>query len=194
MDKAVQPRRGGFQMGGERLRRWHKRISILALGLTVNSALVVGYDWVVYPYLIATFGLLLGWLYALLGSIVLCLGSLWFYDLTQQDWLGIETLKALRDAPAAGRMRRVLHTVANRGDALAFLLLCVKYDPFITTVYMRRGRGNHTMAARDWKIFWLSVVVANLWWGLFVFGVIHLCTQWLKPLIDLPLVRGLGVV
>ena len=143
--------------------RWHTRLGILVLGLTVNSVMVVGYNWVVYPYLLATFGLLLGWVYALLGSIVLCLGSLWFYDVTQQDWLDIEAIKLLRDEPATRRIRRVLHTVANRGDALAFLVLCIKYDPFITTVYMRRGRGNHTMTARDWYIFWLSVAACNVW-------------------------------
>lgn len=172
--------------------RLRKRIGILALGLTVNAAIVYGYDFAVYPYLIITYGLLLGWLYAVIGSIVLCLGTLWFYDITKQDWLGIETIKSIRDEPATGRIRRFFQNIANRGDALAFIFLCLKYDPFIVTVYMRRGSGNHTMSARDWKIFWASIVVSNIWWGIAVFGAIEISKKWLAPFV-IPLINRLGL-
>ena len=158
-----------------------KKVSILTAGHAVNFFMTYGYDFVVYPYLFLTFGTLLGWLYATIGSIVLCLGTLWFYDYTKQDWLGIEMIKMLRDEPPAGRMRRIFHHLTNKGDVLAFLLLCIKYDPFIVTVYMRRGVSNHTMMKRDWNIFWASVVVANVWWGFVVFGVIEIVRMWLIP-------------
>lgn len=170
-----------------------QRIGILALGLTANTAMVYGYDFIVYPYLIVTHGLFLGWIYATIGSIVLCLGTLWFYDLTKQDWLGIETIKLIRDEPANGRIRKFFHSVVSRGDALAFLLLSLKYDPFITTVYMRHGSGNHTMTARDWKIFWAGAVVSNVWWGAVVFGAIEIFRKWLAPLMNPALLNWLGL-
>jgi hypothetical protein len=143
--------------------------------------MVYGYDFVVYPYLLVTFGFLLGWLYAVIGSIVLCLGTLWFYDVTKQDWLGIETIKLLRDEQAVGRARKLFQRIITKSDVLAFLLLSIKYDPFIVTVYMRRGSGNHVMSARDWKVFWASIVVTNVWWGLAIFGVIEIFERWLMP-------------
>ena len=151
---------------------WWRRVGVLVLGLSVNTATVIGYDWVVYPYFIWTFGVGPGFLLGIAGSIVLCLGSLWFYDLTREDWLGIETVKALRDVPVKGRIRRFFRRVATRGDPLAFLFLCLKYDAFITTVYMRR-RGSHRMTPRDWKIFWGSMLLSNLWWALVVFGAME---------------------
>ncbi|HEY4523099.1 MAG TPA: hypothetical protein VJK73_01870 [Candidatus Paceibacterota bacterium] len=164
------------------IRLW-KRIGILALGLTGNAAMVYGYDFIVYPYLMVAFGPI-GWLYAILGAVTLCLGTLWFYDVTQQDWLGIETIKLVRDGPARSRAGRFLQWVARRGDLVTFLLLSLRYDPFITTVYMRQGSGNHTMTARDWKIFWASTVVANVWWGLLILGAIEAFKSWLSPLVS----------
>jgi len=160
---------------------WEKRIGILILGLIVNEIIVYGYDFIVYPYLLVTFGLLIGWLYAVIGSIILCLGTLWFYDLTKQDWLGIETIKGIRDEPATRGIRKFLQNIANKGDIVTFFFLSLRYDPFIATVYMRRGMGNHTMSARDWKIFWASMVVSNVWWGMAIFGAIEIFKRWLAP-------------
>ncbi len=171
--------------------RFWKRIGILVLGLTANTAMAVGYNFVVYPYLIAVYGLALGWLYAVAGSIALCLGCLWFYDLTGQDWLGIETIKLVRDGEATGKVRKFFQRIADRGDAMAFLFLCIKYDAFIAVVYMRRGSENHTMTPRDWKIFWGAIVISNLYWGALVFGAIEVFRRWLMPYVS-PVLNWLG--
>ncbi|MCR4276457.1 MAG: hypothetical protein NUV90_03665, partial [Candidatus Parcubacteria bacterium] len=122
--------------------RWLQRIGILALGLTANNAMVYWWDFTVYPSLIDKYGLIQGWLYAAGGSILLCLGTLWFYNLTKQDWLLIETAKHVRDGKAAWKIRKFFQGLANRGDALAFFLISIWKDSFITTVYMRKGVGN----------------------------------------------------
>ncbi len=172
--------------------RFGKRIGILAIGLSANAAMAWGYDFVVYPYLLVTYGLW-GWVYAVLGSIGLCVLTLWFYDLTRQDWLGVEALKLVRDTPARGRIRRWFHTLASRGDMAAFFLLSLRYDPFITTIYMRRGSGNYAMSARDWKVFWASVAVANGWWGIVVFGVIGAFTKWVMPILPHTMLHLFGL-
>lgn len=162
-------------------KRVGKKVGILTAGHIANFFMTYGYDFVVYPYLFLTFGTTLGWLYATLGSILLCLGTLWFYDYTKQDWLGIEMIKLLRDEAPAHPVRSFFHHLMNKGDLVAFLLLSIKYDPFIVTVYMRRGSSNHVMTSRDWKIFWGSVIVSNLWWGSVIFGVIEIVQRWLMP-------------
>lgn len=174
--------------------RWLKRIGILVLGLTVNELTAYGYDFIVYPYLIVAYGLLLGWLYAVVGSIVLCLGTLWFYNVTEQDWLGLETIKLVRDEPPTGRMRKFFHRIANRGDAWALVLLCLKFDAFVVTIYMRRGSGNYAMSTRDWRIFWVSMVVSNAWWGLIIFGAVAGFKTWLAPFVPTSLINWLGLI
>ena len=163
--------------------RWLQRIGILVLGLTANKAMVYWYDFTVYPSLIANYGLIYGWLYAATGSIVFCLGTLWFYNVTKQDWLLLETIKDVRDGQAFGRIKKFFRDLAHRGDALAFIFLCLCKDAFIATVYMRKGNGNYAMTARDWKIFWSSTLVSEVWWGLLVFGVIESFRNWLAPFV-----------
>ncbi|MEK7145062.1 MAG: hypothetical protein AAB794_04395 [Patescibacteria group bacterium] len=172
--------------------RWLQRIGILVLGLTANKAMVYGYDIIVYPLLIVKYGFVHGWLYAAAGSTMLCLGTLWFYNATKQDWIGIETIKLVRDGEKEGRIGSFFQNLAKRGDTLAFLFLCLAKDGFITTIYMRRGSGNYAMAARDWKIFWASTLVSEIWWGLLVFGAIEAFRIWLAPLID-PILNWLGL-
>jgi hypothetical protein len=86
-----------------------QRIGELALGHTVNT-LVLGYafDYVLYPFAIWKLGLLKGGVSMAFLSLVTCLLTLWFYDWSQRDWLGIEAVKQLRDGEAKTRWRRVL--------------------------------------------------------------------------------------
>ena len=158
--------------------RWWRRVGVWVLGLTVNKVMEYGYNFGVYPKLIGHYGLTLGWTLAVIGSILLCLGTLWFYDVTKTDWIILETAKQMRDDPAVGRFRKFFKQIANRGDWIAFMFLSTVKDAFITTVYMRRGSGNYTMTNRDWKIFWASIAVSNLWWGLAVFGVLKALQEW----------------
>lgn len=174
--------------------RWLQRIGILVLGLTANHSIVYWWDFTVYPSLINKYGLVHGWLYAAGGSVVLCLGTLWFYNLTKQDWLLIETFKRVRDGEAVWRIGKFFQDLANRGDSLTFLFLSLWKDSFITTVYMRRGAENYAMTARDWKIFWASTLVSEVWWGLLVFGAIEAFKNWLAPFVPDWLFLAIGAV
>jgi hypothetical protein len=51
------------------------------------------------------------------------------------------------------------------------VVLSVKFDPFITTIYMRRGAHQYRgMSRRDWGIFAASLAIGNLCWALAMFG------------------------
>lgn len=50
---------------------------------------------------------------------------------------------------------------------IVFFYLSLVFDPMTCTVMMR-PKGTHTMGGRDWTIFFLSVVVGNVVWGLMV--------------------------
>jgi hypothetical protein len=59
------------------------------------------------------------------------------------------------------------------GDVIAFFLLSIFEDPFITTAYLRHGKfGN--LGANDWTRFVASVAVSNGWWILRTTAVVEI--------------------
>jgi hypothetical protein len=157
--------------------RLTRRIGELALGHTVNT-LVLGYafDYILYPFVFWKLGLLKGGVIMALLSLVACLLTLWFYDWSKRDWLGIEAVKQLRDGEAKSRWRRVLAWALNKGDLPACVTLPIWSDPFITTACLRRGAFNG-MTQRDWRIFFASWLIGNAWWALACFGGIEVVSH-----------------
>lgn len=51
---------------------------------------------------------------------------------------------------------------------VVFLFLSIKFDAFITTAYMRRGKFNG-MGKRGWAIFMGSLLISNVYWTLACF-------------------------
>lgn len=148
-----------------------QRLAILSLGLLGNQAIELAFDYALYPLVLWQFGLVAGAGVMLVLSFLICLGTMWFYDRSQQDWLGIETLKALRETAGESGWRRWLNQLLRRSDGLALVLLSVKFDPFITTAYLRHGAFHFNgMSRRDWRILVASTLVSNGWWSFVVFG------------------------
>ncbi|NQV88008.1 MAG: hypothetical protein HQ402_00440 [Parcubacteria group bacterium] len=143
------------------------RIGIIGVGLLANQLMVWGIDFFVDPLALYYGGLVWGSVAVMLISLVLCYLTILFYDWSKQDWLGIETLKLLKESKG-GRMRRIIAWVLTKSDPIAMILLSIKFDPFIVTVYMRKGSYNG-LSRRDWKIFLGSVFVGNLWWVFVLF-------------------------
>ncbi len=149
------------------------RLGELTLGHSVNAALVYGFDYVLYPFVIWRLGLVKGGVTMSVLSLVACLLTLWFYDWSKRDWLGIEAVKQLRDGGAKTRWRRLLAWALAKGDVPACVALSIYADPFITTACLRRGAFNG-MTPRDWRVFFASWVIANGWWALACFGGLEL--------------------
>jgi hypothetical protein len=164
-------------MTAKRIAGWHGRIAELALGHTLNWLTVYAFDFVLYPFVIWKLGLWRGGAVMAAASLVVCLLTLWFYDWSKRDWLGIEAVKLLRDGEGRTRFRRVLAWALARGDWIAFVALSVKFDPFITTVYLRRG-ASHGMTRRDWRVFLLSWLIGNAAWTFVCFGGVSLLRRW----------------
>lgn len=155
-------------VGGEKPIRWYQRIGIIAVGHTAKYLEEVLFDYFLYPTVIAWLGGLTGGAVMMALSALTCLLYLRLYDWAGVDLFGFELLKEVRDGDdKKSLVARFTHWAMKKGDWLAFLVLSCVWDPFMTTVYMRRGVGKYNgMSSRDWKIFWGSVVVANVWWTL----------------------------
>lgn len=153
-----------------------RRAGELASGFAVWNVTDYLFDYALYPFVIWKLGTVVGGGIMALASLAFCLGLLRVYDLLGRDWLGIEWVKGLRGYAGPSRWRRLLGWLLDRGDTVAFVVLSAKYDPFITTAYLRRGAYNG-MARRDWTIFLASWVLSNLIWIIICAGGIEIIRQ-----------------
>ena len=110
-------------------------------------------------------------------SLLVCWLTMKFYDWSQRDWLGIEAIKSLKEYDGPNRLGRALGWIMRQSDPVACVLLSLRFDPFIVTVYLRRGRFGG-MTRRDWRIFLLSWLIGNAWWSIVVFTGLS-AVQWL---------------
>ncbi|MFZ5997595.1 MAG: hypothetical protein ACOYW7_08915 [Nitrospirota bacterium] len=53
----------------------------------------------------------------------------------------------------------------KKSDPVVFLFLSIKFDAFMTTAYMRRGKFTG-MGKREWAISMGSLVISNAYWTL----------------------------
>lgn len=150
-----------------------------------NWAITWAFDFLLYPLVISTYGLLWGAPIMTFFSFLICYISILFYDGTKKDWLGIETIKSLEDfspikAPKDGIARLIISIINTVGkftawimkksDAIAMIILSIKFDPFITVVHIRHGSHQYNgLSKRDWKVFITSLIIGNLYWSLAVF-------------------------
>jgi hypothetical protein len=123
------------------------------------------FDYVLYPTVVYKFGVLIGGALMTLLSFLICLILLQFYDWAKHDWLGIEAIKNIKEYKGDKRIGQFTSWVMKKGDSIAFLFLSLRFDPFITTAYMRHGKYNG-MSKRDWKIFTGSLLISNVYWTL----------------------------
>ncbi len=140
-----------------------RRTGELASGLLVWNVTDYVFDYALYPFVVWKLGPVGGGGIMALASLVFCLVLLRIYDGLRRDWLGIEFVKGLRHYEGRSRWRRWLAWLLARGDGVAFVVLSAKYDPFITTAYMRHGAFTK-MNRRDWAIFLGSWLLSNLIW------------------------------
>lgn len=157
-------------MAAQSLPSWKRRIGLWGIGHTANFLMVKGFDLLLYPLVILYFGLVQGAAVMWILSALVCYTTLKFYDWSKTDWLGIETLKEVKGDKKGGIFHKLSDWILSRGDLAAFLIISIKWDPFICVVYMRRGAHQYNgMTWRDWKIFWISLVISNGWWTVVVF-------------------------
>lgn len=164
------------------LRRW-VRVRELALGFLTWKVADYAFDYVLYPAVVFRWGPVWGGLTMSILSLIFCLSLLRLYDRLGRDWLGIEFIKGLHSYTGNSLWKRWMGWLLRRGDLPAFFVLSVKYDPFITTAYLRRV-AFEGMARRDWWIFLGSWIVGNASWTIIVFGGLSAFAQVWKWLLS----------
>lgn len=156
--------------------RHKKRIGIIAIGYTGKHVEEFLFDWLLYGVVVVKclefwgpyYGSVAAFLIMSPLSALACYSYIRFYDWAKKDWLGLETIEELREKEAsAGWLMRHVVRFTKFGDVPMFFVLSVLADPFVTTVYFRRGAHLYNgLSKRDWTIFWSSVLFSNGYWTL----------------------------
>ena len=155
----IEPVSGIF----DKILRYRGRASELAVGLAANEAMCFAFDYLLYPAVIYKYGPLWGGGIMIFLSLITCLLTIWFYDWSQRDWLGIEAIKDLKNYQGEKNIARFSAWFLKKSNPAIFLFLTFVHDPFITAAYFRKGKFNG-MTRRDWTIFFGSFLLCNGYW------------------------------
>ncbi|MDD3487720.1 MAG: hypothetical protein PHF35_05125 [Candidatus Moranbacteria bacterium] len=172
---------------GNFFRRQWKKIATVIAGHGIYSLIGWVYDNPLYIAVVAYFGPLRGGILMTIGSLTICFGFLFYYREKQVNWLGYDALDDLKERGIgyaeklkgwregkkilvavifflpAMIFRIFMWCMKVGGDVIAFFVLCILEDPFITTAYLRHGVCNG-LRKKDLVIFILSVLVSNGYW------------------------------
>ena len=128
-----------------------------------------------------------------------------FYERGRTDWLGVNAVEEIRRdgfrwvrtlESSEYRSRIIRHLVQiivfiprqlsrlvlfllRQGDVVAFLVLSIQTDPFITTAFLRHGRFDG-LRRRDWIIFAASGLLSNFYWTLRSWGIVIILQFFLR--------------
>jgi len=150
-----------------RLGLYKEKIGIFGIGILANWLIVHTGDYILYPFVIWKMGIVRGGLIMTAVSFLLCYLTFLFYDWSKKDWLGIETIKGIKDYRGENKIGKFTSWVLKKGDPIALFFLSIKFDPFIVTAYMRQGSHKYNgLSKRDWKIFIGSLLLGNAYWTL----------------------------
>lgn len=146
-------------------RRHRQRLAQIGMGHLLYATFNWFFDNVLYIFVVYRLGLLVGGVIMTTLSLVASAAILFVYERMEIDWVGAGILARLYMAPSPSRLQRIINWAMCRGNVTIFMVLCIFQDPFITTAYFRQGRFDG-LNGRDWRIFFGSVFVSNIYWTL----------------------------
>ena len=150
---------------------WQK-VKIFFLGITGSASIAWIFDYLLYPFIIWKVGILYGGLLMTILSMIVSYGAIYYYDKFKKDWLWLEAIKELKEYEGGSKIGKISSWILKRSEFVMFILFSIRSNPFVTTMFMRHGaRKFNGMTARDWKIFFLSLIISNFFWLLPAYGI-----------------------
>lgn len=145
---------------------------IFLTGIVTTKVFAYGFDYVVYPFSIKYFGLVLGFFIMLVVSFLINIVLIIVYDKTKTDIFGFEHIKKMK-ADVAIHRKTFLARLVRMGTVITFIALSF-YDPFLATLWFRKSTTFDGLTKRDWIVLALSTLIANLLWAPIIFGALKL--------------------
>lgn len=180
-----------------------KWLLTLGIGLLGNWLITWTFDFILYPTILAIYGLVTGTLLMTVLSFIVCYITILFYDGTKKDWLGIETVKEIKNFVPRGLSNLKLLNffiltfnhigefaswIMKKSDVFFMIALSIKFDPFITVIHIRHGAHQYNgLSKRDWIVFITSLIIGNLYWALAVYLGITIFDYFWKFFLSIPI-------
>ncbi len=181
MDNNIQPAPSGSVLSV-------KKFSIISVAHSILYATDYWFDNILYPAVLLLFGTTIGLIVLTILSGIICFGLLVLHTKSKEDWLGVDVVEVIKVKTRAkiekfyskeGVWWKILHITTylfilpprivlwalDKNDFAAFVALSIYTDAFKTTAFLRHGRKG-SLSRRDYKIFYSSIVLSNLWWTL----------------------------
>jgi hypothetical protein len=139
-----------------------KRLALIGLCHSLYHIFNWFFDFVLYVYVVYTWGMLVGGGIMIVLSLILCAVSLYIYECMQVDWVGSGAMREWQSQHPRTLSGRLFHHIKSSPIAV-FMFLCVLTDAFIITAYFRHGRFDG-LTAKDWRLFFFSNFICNVYW------------------------------
>ncbi len=165
-----------------------KKVSTISVAHTILYTTDYWFDNILYPAVLLRFGTLIGLIILIILSGLISFRLLVLHTRSKVDWLGVDVVEVIKANTRAkiekfyskkGVWWEILHITTyvfilplrivlwalDKNDFAAFVALSIYTDAFKTTAFLRHGRKGK-LSRRDYKIFYSSIVLSNLWWTL----------------------------
>ncbi|NOT85759.1 MAG: hypothetical protein HOP02_13495 [Methylococcaceae bacterium] len=140
----------------------NNRLTMIGLCHLLYAGFNWVFDYVLYVYVVYTWGMLLGGSVMTLISLIQCALTLKLYEKMRIDWVGAGAMLEWQSQQPTSFSGRLFHRISKKPKA-AFIFLCIFTDPFIITAYFRQGRFDG-LTKHDWQLFIYSGIVSNTYW------------------------------
>lgn len=152
------------------------KLSHVFTGTIIYSFFNWLFDYPLYAITIWKLGMLEGGLLMAALSIPVDLITFKFYDWSKVDWFAIEYIKSMKNYQGRNIFKKVVSYIFNYTPIpIQLITLSIQFNSFIVTALLRKGEYTfHGLTKRDWKIFWSSYLVGQIYWIFVISGGLKL--------------------
>ena len=150
-------------------------LATYTVGFSAYSVFAWLFDYPLFGGVMWYFGAVWGSLIMLALTFAVDIGSIRLYDWSKRDWLALEFIRSHRDYSGRNIFRRAARFVLTKTPVwIQVLCLSVKFNAFIITTLLREEGSSHNgLSRRDWGIFAVSFIAAQVYWSLCIYGGIQ---------------------
>ena len=161
-----------------------KRVAFVGTGWGLYSAFSWVYDNLLWLAVIGYLGVLQGSIVLTIGAMVINFIFLVTYQKNESDWLGVNGFEDLKEhgdkwaAKVQGHHNAIVRLVlwvpalffrllvlaVRKNNMLAFVVLSIFEDSFITTAFLR-GKVGGELTKRDYTVFLASTAFSCIYWS-----------------------------
>lgn len=178
-------------------KNWKRTVQIVT-GWGFYGVLCWIYDNPFWLVVLNYFGTITGSIILTVGAFILNFSVLCWYQKKGTDWLGVGILEEVKEnghnwaeklchhncwfvrlpAYLPAKFFQLLIWALNKNDVMAFFMLSVLKDSFVTTAFLRHGRFGK-LEKKDIAVFVLSTLVSCLAWSAWMVVVLQMIkTVW----------------